>query len=110
MKRCVRDPFDIAAVAKLLWQDRKVDKARKWLNQAVTLAPDIGDFWAQPCKFELQHSDKDAQQYVIDQCVAAEPRHGEKWTQVSKAVENTHFSTEAILKKMVLAAKDGERN
>ena len=108
LKRCDQDPFVIAAVAKLFWQDRKVDKARSWLNRAVTLAPDIGDFWAQLYKFELQHSGEDVQQDVIQRCAAAEPRHGERWTKVSKAVENAHLSTEAILKKIVLAAKDEE--
>jgi len=24
-----------------------VDKARNWFNRAVTLAPDVGEFWAQ---------------------------------------------------------------
>lgn len=108
LKRCDQDPYVIAAVAKLFWQDRKVDKARSWLNRAVTLAPDIGDFWAQLYKFELQHSSEDIAHDVLQRCAAAEPRHGERWTKVSKAVENAHFSTEAILKKLVLAFKDEE--
>jgi len=55
IKRSDHDPHVIATVAKLFWLDRKVDKARSWLNRAVTLAPDIGDFWALYYKFELQH-------------------------------------------------------
>ncbi|KAJ1378603.1 protein STABILIZED1 [Sesbania bispinosa] len=42
LKKCDHDPHVIAVVAKLFWHDRKVDKARTWLNRAVTLAPDIG--------------------------------------------------------------------
>ncbi|KAL3680864.1 hypothetical protein R1sor_023820 [Riccia sorocarpa] len=103
LKKCDHDPFVIAAVAKLFWHDRKVDKARSWLNRAVTLAPDVGDFWAQLYKFELQHGTEEQQQEVLKRCSAAEPRHGERWTRVSKAVENAHQPTEAILKKVVVA-------
>ncbi|KAG6541752.1 hypothetical protein Mapa_016764 [Marchantia paleacea] len=103
LKRCDHDPFVIAAVAKLFWHDRKVDKARNWLNRAVTLAPDVGDFWAQLYKFELQHGVEEQQHDALKRCSAAEPRHGERWTRVSKAVENAHQPVEAILKKVVVA-------
>ncbi|XP_028804943.1 protein STABILIZED1 [Neltuma alba] len=102
LKKCDHDPHVIAAVAKLFWHDRKVDKARTWLNRAVTLAPDIGDFWALYYKFELQHGTEDNQKEVLKRCIAAEPKHGEKWQAISKAVENSHQPTEAILKKVVV--------
>jgi pre-mRNA-processing factor 6 len=103
LKKCDHDANVIAAVAKLFWQDRKVDKARNWLNRAVTLAPDIGDFWALLLKFEIQHGTDDAQKEVLRRCVAAEPKHGEKWQVVAKAVENSHQPVESILKKVVVA-------
>lgn len=103
LKKCDHDPHVIAAVAKLFWHDRKVDKARNWLNRAVTLAPDIGDFWALYYKFELQHGTEETQKDVLRRCVAAEPKHGERWQAISKAVENAHQPTEAILKKVVIA-------
>ncbi|KAJ7948291.1 Pre-mRNA-processing factor 6 [Quillaja saponaria] len=103
LKKCDHDPHVIAAVAKLFWHDRKVEKARNWLNRAVTLAPDIGDFWALYYKFELQHGTEDSQKDVLKRCVVAEPKHGEKWQAISKAVENSHQPTEAILKKAVVA-------
>lgn len=103
LKRCDHDPHVIAAIAKLFWHDRKVDKARNWLNRAVTLGPDVGDFWALFYKFELQHGTEDTQADVLKRCIAAEPKHGEKWQAVSKAVENSHQPTEAILKKVVVA-------
>ena len=102
LKKDNHDPHVIAAVDKLLWHDRKVDKARTWLNRAVTLAPDVGHFWALYYKFELQHGSEDNQKDVL-RCVAAEPKHGEKWRAISKAVENSHQPTEAILKKVIVA-------
>ncbi|KAI3940978.1 hypothetical protein MKW92_005708 [Papaver armeniacum] len=107
LKRCNNDPHVIAVVAKMFWHDRKVDKARNWLNRAVTLAPDIGDFWAMYYKFELQHGTEETQRDVLKRCVAAEPKHGERWQAVSKAVENSHLPVEAILKKaVVILGKD----
>ncbi|GKU90928.1 hypothetical protein SLEP1_g4869 [Rubroshorea leprosula] len=103
LKKCDQDPHVIAAVAKLFWHDRKVDKARSWLHRAVTLAPDIGDFWALYYKFELQHGTEENQKDVLQRCIAAEPKYGEKWQAISKAVENSHLPTEAILKKVVVA-------
>ncbi|CDP02726.1 unnamed protein product [Coffea canephora] len=102
-KKCEQNPHVLAAVAKLFWHERKVDKARSYLNRAVTLAPDIGDFWALYYKFELQHGNEETQKDVIKRCVAAEPKHGEKWQAISKAVENSHQPTEAILKKVVVS-------
>ncbi|KAL6561498.1 Protein STABILIZED1 [Orobanche minor] len=102
-KRCGDDPHVFVAVGKIFWHDRKVDKARSCLNRAVTLAPDIGDFWALYYKFELQHGTEETQMDVLSRCVAAEPKHGEKWQVISKAVENSHQPTEFILRKVVVA-------
>ncbi|KAL3632313.1 Protein STABILIZED1 [Castilleja foliolosa] len=103
LKRCGNDPHVQAAVGKLFWHDRKFDKARSWFNRVVTIAPDIGDFWALYYKFEMQHGTEESQKDVLNRCVAAEPKIGEKWQAVSKAVENSHLPTEVILKKVVAA-------
>ncbi|KAL3631566.1 Protein STABILIZED1 [Castilleja foliolosa] len=100
-KRCGDDPHVHAAVGKLFWLDMKFDKARSRFNRAVTIAPDIGDFWALYYKFEMQHGTEEKQKDVLNRCVAAEPKHGEKWQAVSKAVENSHLPIEDILKKVV---------
>ncbi|XP_058213697.1 protein STABILIZED1-like [Rhododendron vialii] len=102
-KRCDHDPHVIAAIAKLFWHDRKVDKARSWLNRAVTLGPDIGDFWALFYKFEIQYGTEETRTDILKRCIAADPKHGEKWQALSKALENSHQPTEAVLKKVVVA-------
>ncbi|KAL3821500.1 hypothetical protein ACJIZ3_007405 [Penstemon smallii] len=102
-KRCGDDPHVLSAVGKIFWHDRKVDKARSWFNRAVTLSPDIGDFWALYYKFELQHGNEDTKKDVLNRCVAAEPKHGEKWQAIYKAVENSHQPTDVILMKVVVA-------
>lgn len=42
-------------------------------------------------------------------CVAADPRHGEKWTAVSKNPANAHKDTEAVLKEVAAAIGREER-
>ena len=101
LKKCDHDAHVIAAVARLFASDRKVDKARSWFERAVTLAPGIGDFWAHYARFERSHGSEEQRANVAKRCVAAEPRHGELWTRVSKAVENAHLPVEAVLKKVV---------
>ena len=36
-------------------------------------------------------------------CKAAEPRHGEYWTRVSKRVENAHDGMETLLRKVAVS-------
>jgi uncharacterized protein HemY len=52
--------------------DRKVEKARNWFNRAVTLNPDIGDFWALAYKFECQHGTKEQQDDVLARATAGD--------------------------------------
>ncbi|XP_057436053.1 protein STABILIZED1-like [Lotus japonicus] len=100
LKKCDDDPHVIAAVAKLFCHDGKVDIARTWLNRLVTLAPDIGDFWALCYQFEMHHGTEENREDVLKRCVAAKPKYGEIWQAISKAVENAHQPTEFILKKV----------
>ncbi|XP_033142047.1 protein STABILIZED1 [Brassica rapa] len=109
MKKCFRDPHVTAAVAKLFWQDKKVEKARAWLKRAVTLNQDIGDHWALYYKFELQHGTEVRQKQILAKCVACEPKRGEKWQAISKAVENAHQPIEAILNKVLIALSKEEK-
>lgn len=100
LKKCHDNPFVIAAVAKLFWQDRKLEKARTWLNRAVALDNDIGDFWAALYKFETQHGSEATALEVVKKCKEADPHHGEKWQKIAKMPENLQLDTEAILKQV----------
>jgi pre-mRNA-processing factor 6 len=101
LKRCDSDAHIVAAVATLFWGDRKNDKARAWFGRAVALDPDNGDFWALYYRFEQQHGGgPEAAADVARRCAAADPRHGERWTAVSKDPKNAHQPCEAILRKV----------
>ncbi len=43
---------------------------------------------------------------VVAKCVAAEPRHGERWQAVSKSLQSAHMSTEQILMLVVAGLAD----
>jgi len=88
IKRCPDDPRVISAVASLFARERKHDKARKWFERAVKLDPDLGDSWAKWYAFELDNGTKEAQADVKQKCIAAEPKHGECWCKVLKAMSN----------------------
>ncbi|KAI9203430.1 PRP1 splicing factor, N-terminal-domain-containing protein [Polychytrium aggregatum] len=98
LKKCENDPLVVVTVARLFWAERKVDKARNWFGRSVKINADLGDSWAWWLKFELMHGDETTQRNVIAQCVAAEPRHGERWAAVAKDMANAGKSTEEILK------------
>ena len=93
IKRCPDDPRVIAAVASLFASERKHDKARKWFERAVKLDSDLGDSWAKWYAFELDNGTKEAQADVKQKCIAAEPKHGELWCKVSKAMSNRRRTT-----------------
>jgi len=86
------------AVARVFWEDRKLEKARVWFQRAVETDSLLGDAWANWYKFEVQHGTEDIKRAVISKAVAAEPRHGEKWISVAKDPANHKLKTEQILK------------
>lgn len=97
IKRCPESPLVISAVASLFSSERKIDKARKWLERAVLLDTDIGDSWVNYYKFELQFGTKQQQQSIKERCIKAEPKHGELWQSIRKDMKNKRISVEATL-------------
>jgi len=88
IKRCPESPLVIAAVASLFASERKTDKARKWLERAVLLDPDLGDSWARQYAFEMECGTEEQQRAVKDRCVKAEPKHGLVWPSIIKDMAN----------------------
>jgi len=42
-------------VARLLWAERKITKAREWFLRTVKIDADLGDTWAYFYRFEQTH-------------------------------------------------------
>lgn len=94
------------AAGKLFWSMRKNDRARVWMKRAVTKNPDIGDFWAILYVFELQNGSEDQQKEVIQDCIKANPHHGDVWPVIRKQRENRRKTTTEILKLVADRLKD----
>ncbi|RSH79749.1 uncharacterized protein EHS24_009405 [Apiotrichum porosum] len=97
LKKAGEHPAVIIAVARLFWAERKVEKTRQWMQNAITADPDWGDAWGWWLKFERQHGEVERQEAVIQKCEAAAPHHGPVWQVVSKDLNNVGKSTRDIL-------------
>ena len=102
LRQCENDPDVIIAVAtSVFWRERRLDKARAWLEKAVRLRPDHGDGWAYLAKFERENGTPESLQGVVHGCNQAAPTRGERWRAIAKAPENRNLSTEQILERVV---------
>jgi pre-mRNA-processing factor 6 len=97
LKKCENDPFVLCTVARLFWQERKLEKARNWFERAVKSNADLGDSWAWWYRFECEQGTKEQQISVMESCVKQVPRHGVLWPSVAKSLENIGKSTKDIL-------------
>ena len=66
----------------------------------MTIDPDLGDAWANYYAFELAHGTPEQQAEVLRRCVAADPKHGDEWTTVSKSLSAIRWSVETVVKKV----------
>ncbi|GAM26409.1 hypothetical protein SAMD00019534_095840, partial [Acytostelium subglobosum LB1] len=96
LNKCNNDQFVLTQVARIFWQDGKLDKALSWFKRATTTFPDYGDAWAFYYLFLMQNESEMTE--VMKRCLEAEPHHGEQWTKVSKQKGNSRLKSDQILK------------
>ncbi|GAM34034.1 U4/U6 x U5 tri-snRNP complex subunit [Talaromyces pinophilus] len=101
IKKVENDPILFVTVARIFWDERRLEKAMTWFEKAILADSDQGDSWAWYYKFLIQHGTEEKRQDVISKCVISEPKHGEIWQSVAKDPVNFHKSTEEILKLVV---------
>ncbi|WWD17460.1 hypothetical protein CI109_101901 [Kwoniella shandongensis] len=97
LKKAGEHPSVILSVARLFWGERKIEKTRQWMQNAITADADWGDAWGWWLKFERQHGEQERQEAVIERCVQAQPHHGPVWQAVAKDLTNVGKSTKEIL-------------
>ncbi len=102
LRHCSNDPHVVCAVARLFMHEQKADKARSWFNRAVTLDPDVGDFWAQYYLFECKFGGKQEQEAVVARTLRADPHHGRRWARIAKSLECAHKTADFVLQKVAL--------
>jgi pre-mRNA-processing factor 6 len=101
IKKVDNDPIMFVTVARIFWDERRLEKAMTWFEKAIVSDSDLGDSWAWYYKFLMQHGTEEKRDDVLAKCIASEPRHGEIWQSVSKDPANACKSIEEILKMVV---------
>ncbi|MCO5575465.1 hypothetical protein L7F22_029266 [Adiantum nelumboides] len=98
LKKTGDDARILNIIARLFWNERKVENARKWMERSCKADPDWGDGWAWWYKFEVQHGTPDSVEVVRQRCKRAAPRHGDMWQAVAKDWKASGQSTEEVLR------------
>lgn len=88
------------ALAKIFWVERKSEKIKKWLKNAITINKENGDAWAHYLRYEMEFGNEESMREVINQFIEAEPRYGELWTKETKKVENWRKDRVDLLKSV----------
>ena len=97
LRKTKDNPIIVCTVARVLWADRVIERAREWFGRATATDPDLGDIWGWWLKFERQHGTEEQREAVRIKCVAAEPHHMPVWQGVAKDINNARKSTREIL-------------
>ncbi|KAK8864243.1 hypothetical protein IAR55_001489 [Kwoniella newhampshirensis] len=97
LKKAGEHPSVILSVARLFWGERKIEKTRQWMQNAITADADWGDAWGWWLKFEKQHGEPERQEAVTERCVQAQPHHGPVWQSVAKELNNVGKTTSEII-------------
>lgn len=100
LKKAGEHPAVIIAVARLFWLERKIEKTRQWMRNAITADKDWGDAWGWWLKFEREYGEPERQEAVLREAEAAAPHHGPVWQAVSKDLANVGKSTREILEQV----------
>ncbi len=101
LKRCDQDPLVICTVARIFLVDLKIDKAKRWFQRAVAIAPENGDLWAWNYKFLLEHGSDEEKEELKKKCAEANPRHGEYFRFIARKFENQKKPVHELLQMTV---------
>lgn len=105
---CADDAHVLVAIARLFVAQRKAKKARSWFARVVKLHPEHGDGWIHAYNCELAHGTPAEAAELLARVDAAEPRYGEHWIAVSKAVPNFALRPREILLQAAASLHDSE--
>ncbi|KAK3373279.1 putative pre-mRNA splicing factor prp1 [Lasiosphaeria ovina] len=105
LKKVEDDPILLVTVARILWAERKLDRAQSWFEKALLLDRDMGDSWAWYYKFLLQHGTEEKRKELVAKCILNDPHHGEHWQAIAKDPRNANKKPEEVLELVVASLK-----
>lgn len=76
----------LLTIGSNFYREDKLDKAQRWFERAVETDTDFGDAYGWLSKTFSSLNDLEGVDMVERRCVANEPRHGDLWPLVSKAL------------------------
>ncbi|MCO5589774.1 hypothetical protein L7F22_043743 [Adiantum nelumboides] len=100
LKRTNDDARVLNLIARLFWNEGKVEVSRKWFDRCSQSDPDWGDGWAWWLKFERTYGSEQNQNVVIERCKRAQPKHGEIWQKIAKDWQHPRKTIEGILESV----------
>ncbi len=54
------------ALAKIFWSEKKAEKIKKWLKNAIAINKDNGDAWIHMLRYQMEFGDQAAIEEVIE--------------------------------------------
>ncbi|KYQ89763.1 TPR repeat-containing protein [Tieghemostelium lacteum] len=105
LNKCNNDPNVLLQVSIVFWKEGKLEKAREWFQKLVGKFPEFGDGFAFYYCYLLKTSSSSNSETpecieLIKKCQESEPRYGEHWIKVSKALGNSKLKSDQILKQV----------
>ncbi|XP_953980.1 pre-mRNA splicing factor (U5 snRNP-associated), putative [Theileria annulata] len=101
LKRNQNSPHIVLAAAKIFWNCKMIDKARRWFQTCITLDDSNGVSWGTFIAFELDCGTEESMKQAINKFIEAEPNRGYEWCRVTKKVENWNLSLPQKLYKFI---------
>lgn len=100
LKKTNDDARVLNLIARLFWNEGKVESARKWFERCSQSDSDWGDGWAWWLKFEQQDGSQQNINVVQERCKRAQPKHGDIWQRIAKDWQHPKRTIEEVLENV----------
>ncbi|CAA17050.1 U4/U6 x U5 tri-snRNP complex subunit Prp1 [Schizosaccharomyces pombe] len=97
LRKCEGNAHLLCTIARMLWLEKKADKARSWFLKAVKADQDNGDVWCWFYKYSLEAGNEDQQKEVLTSFETADPHHGYFWPSITKDIKNSRKTPQELL-------------
>ncbi|EAR98979.1 Pre-mRNA splicing factor, putative (macronuclear) [Tetrahymena thermophila SB210] len=101
LEKCRQDPYVNVSVAKLFWKERKMDKARKWIEKSTFERPEIMDSWAALYLLVLETEGRQQADEVLIKVKQLDVhREGRLYQKIKKSDDGWRYSFDQIFIKI----------
>jgi pre-mRNA-processing factor 6 len=102
IEQCGNNSEISCAVGRLFWKDNKIEKARKWLEDAIQLDRTNGDVWSYYYKLMVENYEDKKEEVKREFLEIGRITHGRKWFRIKENNENGwRFNNFNVLEMLV---------